>query len=77
MLYKTFRAAVYRIDANIIEVEVDCSGIKTNGDHLHTAGLPDTAAMRSSSGPEIFDRYSKAVPPSRRPPRHSHVACGK
>lgn len=29
MLYKTFSAAVYGIDASIIEVEVDVSGIKT------------------------------------------------
>jgi hypothetical protein len=27
MLYKTLSAAVYGIDANIIQVEVDCSGI--------------------------------------------------
>jgi len=27
MLYKTFSAAVYGIDANIIEVEVDVSGV--------------------------------------------------
>src|SRR5207244_11979895 len=30
MLYKAVSAAVYGIDANIIEVEVDVSGIKTN-----------------------------------------------
>jgi hypothetical protein len=29
MLYKTLSAAVFGIDANIIEVEVDVSGIKT------------------------------------------------
>jgi hypothetical protein len=29
MLYKTLSAAVYGIDASIIEVEVDVSGIKT------------------------------------------------
>ena len=28
MLYKTLSAAVYGIDANIIEVEVDVSGVK-------------------------------------------------
>jgi len=28
MLYKTFSAAVYEIDANIIEVEADVSGVK-------------------------------------------------
>lgn len=47
MLCKTFSAAVYGIDANIIEVEVDVSGIKTNDDHFHTVGLPDAAVRES------------------------------
>jgi magnesium chelatase family protein len=47
MLYKTFSAAVYGIDANIIEVEVDVSGIKTDDDHFHTVGLPDAAVRES------------------------------
>lgn len=41
MLYKTFSAAVYGIDAHTIEVEVDVSGIKTNEDHFHPVGLPE------------------------------------
>ena len=47
MLFKTLSAAVYGIDANIIEVEVDCSGIKTDQDHFHTVGLPDAAVRES------------------------------
>ncbi|HEX9110556.1 MAG TPA: YifB family Mg chelatase-like AAA ATPase [Terriglobales bacterium] len=47
MLYKTLSAAVYGIDANIIEVEVDVSGIKTNEDQFHTVGLPDAAVRES------------------------------
>src|SRR5437763_16866466 len=47
MLFKTMSAAVYGIDANIIEVEVDVSGIKTNEDHFHTVGLPDAAVRES------------------------------
>ena len=47
MFYKTFSAAVYGIDANIIEVEVDVSGIKTTEDHFHTVGLPDAAVRES------------------------------
>src|SRR5204863_8352663 len=47
MLYKTLSAAVYGIDANIIEVEVDVSGIKTNEDHFHTVSLPDAAVRES------------------------------
>ncbi len=47
MLYKTLSAAVYGIDANIIEVEVDVSGVKTSEDHFHTVGLPDAAVRES------------------------------
>ncbi|MFY9561399.1 MAG: YifB family Mg chelatase-like AAA ATPase [Terriglobales bacterium] len=47
MLYKTMSAAVYGIDASIIEVEVDVSGIKQNEDHFHTVGLPDAAVRES------------------------------
>src|SRR5437763_9939420 len=47
MLYDTLSAAVYGIDANIIQVEVDCSGIKTDQDHFHTVGLPDAAVRES------------------------------
>src|SRR5215475_6424123 len=47
MLYKTLIAAVYGINANIIEVEVDVSGIKTMEDHFHTVGLPDAAVRES------------------------------
>lgn len=47
MLYKTFSAAVYGIDASIIEVEVDVSGIKTSEDHFHTVGLPDAAVAKA------------------------------
>jgi magnesium chelatase family protein len=47
MLYKTLSAAVYGIDANIIEVEVDVSGIKMPEDHFHTVGLPDAAVRES------------------------------
>src|SRR4051812_48786984 len=47
MLYKTLSAAVYGIDANIIQVEVDCSGLKMAEDHFHTVGLPDAAVRES------------------------------
>jgi magnesium chelatase family protein len=47
MLYKTLSAAVYGIDANIIQLEVDCSGIKCDQDHVHTVGLPDSAVRES------------------------------
>jgi magnesium chelatase family protein len=47
MLYKTRSAAVYGIDANVVEVEVDISGIKTNEERFTTVGLPDTAVRES------------------------------
>jgi magnesium chelatase family protein len=47
MLYKTMSAAVYGIDASIIDVEVDVSNIKTKDDYFHTVGLPDAAVRES------------------------------
>jgi magnesium chelatase family protein len=47
MLFKTLSAAVYGIDANIIEVEVDVSGFRMQEDHFHTVGLPDAAVRES------------------------------
>jgi len=47
VLYKTLSAAVYGIDASIIEVEVDVSGIRQAEDHFMTVGLPDAAVRES------------------------------
>lgn len=47
MLFKARSAAVYGIDANIIEVEVDYSGVKLNEEQFHTVGLPDAAVRES------------------------------
>src|SRR2546430_3027066 len=47
MLYKTLSAAVYGIDASIIDVEVDVSNVKTKDDYFHTVGLPDAAVRES------------------------------
>ncbi len=47
MLYKTISAAVYGIDANLIEVEVDVSAIKADDAHFMTVGLPDAAVRES------------------------------
>jgi magnesium chelatase family protein len=47
MLFKALSAAVYGIDAHIIDVEVDYSGIKTSEDWFHTVGLPDAAVRES------------------------------
>src|SRR5664279_1581311 len=47
MLYKTFSAAVYGIDATLIEVEVDISPIKAEKDTFTTVGLPDATVRES------------------------------
>jgi magnesium chelatase family protein len=47
MLYKTLSAAVYGIDANLIEVEVDVSGVRTKEEQFCTVGLPDAAVRES------------------------------
>jgi magnesium chelatase family protein len=47
MLFKVLSAAVYGIDANLIDVEVDYSGVVSDRDHFHTVGLPDAAVRES------------------------------
>src|SRR5262249_48446669 len=47
MLFKTQSAAVYGIDANIIEVEVDVSPTRDPKENFQTVGLPDTAVKES------------------------------
>ena len=47
MLFKARSAAVYGIDAHIIDVEVDFSGIKTEQEQFNTVGLPDAAVRES------------------------------
>lgn len=47
MLYKTVSAAVYGIDAHLVDVEVDVSGIKQTEDHFMMVGLPDAAVRES------------------------------
>ena len=47
MLYKTLSAAVYGIDANLIEVEVDVAPVKSDKDFFTTVGLPDTTVRES------------------------------
>jgi magnesium chelatase family protein len=47
MLFKALSAAVYGIDANLIDVEVDYSGVVSTEDRFHTVGLPDAAVRES------------------------------
>jgi len=47
MLFKTQSAAVFGIDANLVEVEVDVSPIKSGQENFSTVGLPDAAVRES------------------------------
>jgi magnesium chelatase family protein len=47
MLFKTQSAAVFGIDANIIEVEVDVSPTRDPKENFQTVGLPDAAVRES------------------------------
>ena len=47
MLFKTQSAAVYGIDANIIEVEVDVGARQLEKENFQTVGLPDAAVRES------------------------------
>jgi magnesium chelatase family protein len=48
MLFKARSAAVYGIDAHLIDVEVDFSGVPSGGEaHFSTVGLPDAAVRES------------------------------
>ena len=47
MLFKTRSAAVYGIDAHLIDVEVDFLGVKQQEETFATVGLPDAAVRES------------------------------
>jgi len=47
MLFKARSAAVYGIDAHIIDVEVDFSGVVLDKEIFNTVGLPDAAVRES------------------------------
>jgi magnesium chelatase family protein len=47
MLFKALSAAVYGIDAHIIEVEIDFSGVSLEEERFHMVGLPDAAVRES------------------------------
>src|SRR5580693_8266282 len=61
MLFKARSAAVYGIDAHIIDVEVDFANIKLDKEQFSTVGLPDAAVrerpdrMRSAIKNSGFD----------------------
>src|ERR1700761_7490208 len=66
MLFKTRSAAVYGIDANIIDVEVDYSGVKLNKEEFAVVGLPDAAVRESRDRVRSAVRNSGFdIPPTR------------
>ncbi len=65
-LFKTRSAAVYGIDASLIEVEVDYSGVKLPQEEFHTVGLPDAAVRESRDRVRSAIRNSGfEIPPTR------------
>jgi magnesium chelatase family protein len=66
MLFKAFSAAVYGIDAHIIEVEVDYSGVVLERAEFNTVGLPDAAVRESRDRVRSAIRNSGFdIPPTR------------
>ncbi|MDE3104723.1 MAG: YifB family Mg chelatase-like AAA ATPase [Acidobacteriota bacterium] len=66
MLFKARSAAVYGIDAHIIDVEVDYSGVKLEKEVFSTVGLPDAAVRESRDRVRSAIRNSGFdIPPTR------------
>ena len=66
MLFKALSAAVYGIDANIIDVEIDYSGVVLEKLIWNTVGLPDAAVRESRDRVQSAIRNSGFdMPPTR------------
>src|ERR1700759_2487520 len=66
MLFTARSAAVYGIDAHIIDVEVDFSNVKLNEEQFHTVGLPDAAVRESRDrGRAAIEKLGFEIPPTR------------
>src|ERR1700734_2336635 len=66
MLFTARSAAVYGVDAHIIEVEVDFSQIKLDQEQFHTVGLPDAAVRESRDRVRSAIKNSGVeIPPTR------------
>ena len=65
-LFKALSAAVYGIDAHIIDVEVDYSGVVLEKEIFSTVGLPDAAVRESRDRVRSAIRNSGfQIPPTR------------
>ena len=66
MLFKALSAAVYGIDAHIIDVEIDYSGVILEKEIFNTVGLPDAAVRESRDRVRSAIRNSGFdIPPTR------------
>ncbi len=66
MLFKALSAAVYGIDAHIIDVEIDYSGVVMEKEIFNTVGLPDAAVRESRDRVRSAIRNSGfEIPPTR------------
>src|ERR1700712_922678 len=66
MLFKARSAAVYGIDAHIIDVEIDFSGVRLEKEIFSTVGLPDAAVRESRDRVRSAIRNSGFdIPPTR------------
>jgi hypothetical protein len=54
MLFRTLSAAVYGIDANLIDVEVDVGEHRSDKENFMTVGLPDAAVRESKQRIQAF-----------------------
>ena len=51
--FKALSAAVYGIDANLIDVEVDYRGAALNEDHFHTMACPTLQCAKAAPGESL------------------------
>jgi magnesium chelatase family protein len=65
MLAKVLSAAVYGIDANIIDIEVDLSGTFAEEDRFHTVGVPGAAVREGRDRvPAAMKNSGPLIPPT-------------
>ena len=82
MLFKTLSAAVYGVDANVVEVEVDVSGIKQSEDHfvIATHGNGPLISPEAPASPgEVVVLYATGLGPTSplTPPNKVPTAAAK
>jgi len=79
MLYRTFSAAIYGIEANIIEVEVDVSGVKLNEVHSIPSAcrMPPSVRVKIVSAPRCAPAATTSTYAHYREPRAGRHSQGR